>query len=1015
MNIAEYSIRKKTVTLVLVVLVILGGLASYSDLGRLEDPEFAIKEAVVITSYPGAAPQEVAQEVTDEIETALQQLPQLKRVVSFSKAELSVITVTIKDSYGRQELPQVWDEMRRKVRDVQSKLPPGVQPSQVHDDFGDVYGILLAVTGPGFTLKELRDYVEFLRKELLLVKDVAKIELWGLQEEAVFVEISRERLANLGIGLDAIYSTLSQQNQVVPAGSIRVGPEYIRLNPSGSYRSVEDIANLKLRDQSSNRLISLKDVATVRRGYTSPPKTILRYNGRPALSLGISIISGGNVVELGRAVKTRLAELEARTPWGIELGVVNFQADDVSRAVNGFVVNFLEAVAVVVAVLLLFMGLKSGLLIGAVLALTVLATMILMAVLGINLERISLGALIIALGMLVDNAIVVTEGMLVRIRTGLNRLQAAREVVGQNMMPLLGATCIAVLAFAAIGLSQDNTGEYCRSLFLVMLISLMMSWLIAITVTPLFCVMSLKPAPAGQGAGDPYQGRLYRVYKKILALFIRRRWAVMFLLAALLTASVYGFGLLKDSFFPPSTRAQFMVHYWLPAGTDIRRTSQDIAALEEYLLKDERIASTTSYIGAGATRFMLTFGPEQTRSKSYGLVLVSVKNYRHIDALIPELRSYLTRTFPDSQPILEKFRLGPGGAPIQVRFSGPDPAALRRLSNQAQAIMRSDPQAYAVRDNWRQRVKVIRPLFNQVLARQSGVSRPVLNEALETAFSGTRVGVYREEDELLPIMVRAPEEERVEADNLENLQVWSPVTRRAVPVAQLLSGFETAWEDPIIHRRNRKLTITTSCEPLLGVLSSDVFNNIKAGIEALELPPGYEMEWGGEYENSQNARSGLSSSMPVTVILVILILIMLFNALRQPLIILLTVPLALIGVAVGLLVFDLSFDFMALLGFLSLMGMLIKNSIVLLDQIDLEVGQGKPPYKALIEASLSRMRPVTMAAVTTVLGMVPLLQDPFFRSMAVTIMSGLSFATLLTLIVVPTMYAIFFRVPPEKA
>ena len=1018
MNIAEYSIRKKTITLVFVVLLILGGVSSYEKLGRLEDPTFTIKDALVITQYPGATPDEVALEVTDKLETAIQQMAQLKRVESMSRYGLSIITVKIKDHYTSAELPQVWDELRRKVNDVQGKLPAGVQPSVVNDDFGDVYGVLLAVYGDGFSYRELDEYIKFLRKELLLVKDVAKITLWGEQQEAVFVEISREKAARLGVGLDAIYDALQKQNTIVPAGSVKVGPEYITLNPTGAYASVEDIAGLTIIDQTSGRTFLLSDVAKVSRGYIDPPSSILRFNSKPAIAIGVSVIPGGNVVNMGRAVEKRLRELEPQRPWGIELGVINFQSTDVSQAVKSFVVNFIEAVAIVIVVLLIFMGLRSGLLIGVVLALTVLATMIVMDMFSIDLQRISLGALVIALGMLVDNAIVVTEGMLIRIEAGRDRLQAAKEVVGQNMAPLLGATIIAVMAFAAIGLSDDNTGEYCRSLFQVMLISLMLSWVIAITITPLFCTMFLKgPKAPNKGddgddqPADPYGGAFFRIYRLFLEICLRFRWPTVLVLVALLAGAFWGFGQLKDSFFPASSRGQFMIHYWLPPGTDIRETSDDIATIEKALLKDKRIVDTASFIGSGAPRFILTFQPEKTASKSYGLILATVKDYRDIDALVPELDAYVTKNFPEAQPKVEKFQLGPSPeASIEVRFSGPDQKVLRELSNRAQAIMAADPETYWVRDNWRPRIKVIRPVFDQVKARQVGITRPTLNTALETAVSGTRVGVYREDDKLIPIISRAPESERMKVENLNDVQVFSPITRKAVPVWQIVKGFETDWESDLLFRRNRKLTITALCEPVFGQLPSVIMGRIKPKIDAMKIPPGYEMEWGGVYESGRDAQAGLASSVVPSVVMVVLILIILFNAIRQPVIILLTVPLAVIGVSAGLLAFDLPFDFMALLGFLSLSGMLIKNSIVLLDQINIEREGGKPAYPAIIDACLSRMRPVAMAAATTVLGMIPLLKDVFFQAMAVTIMCGLSFATILTLIVVPVIYAMMFRV-----
>jgi len=1009
MNIAEFAIRKKTVSLVLCVLMIAGGIMAYQKIGRLEDPVFVIKTAVVITPYPGATPMEVAEEVTDTVETEIQQLPQLKNVISLSKAGISIITVNIKDKYI-DSLPQVWDELRRKVGDAASKLPPGAYSPIVNDDFGDVFGILLAVTGDGYSYEELKEYVQFLRKELLMVKNVAKIELWGLQKESIFVEISRYKMANLGIGRDSIYQALESRNLVAPAGSVRVGPERIRINPTGGILSVEDIADLQIRDNMSDRVIFLKDVADVKRGYAEPPRRLLRYNGRQAISIGISIVEGGNVVTLGDAIKKKLDALKARTPIGIETGVINFQSDDVTKAVNGFVVNFAEAVGIVVAVLLIFMGLRSGFLIGTVLALTVFSTLIVMVMMGIDLQRISLGALIIALGMLVDNAIVVTEGMLIRIEQGTDRLKAARLVVAQNIVPLLGATAIAVLAFAAIGLSKDSTGEYCKSLFQVMLISLMMSWVIAVTITPLFCTMFLKVKADDKKDKDPYQGIVFVLYKKFLTGCIRLRVVTVIVLIVMLGAAIYGAGSLKKIMFSASSRPQFTITYWLPAGTDIRQTESDIGEIEKHLLADKRVESTASYMGDGATQFMLCFAPDTSMSPNYGLILIRVKDYKDIESMIPELNRYLEVNFPDSKPVVKQFMLGTPTGDIDVRFSGPDPAVLRELAEKAQDIMRLNPDATLVRNDWRQKVKVIRPEYNETQGNMAGITKSELNNALQTVFSGHRIGVYREGDELLPIIARPPESERVDVNNINDLHITSQVTGKSVPVSQIVSGFKTVWEDAMVHRRNRKFTITAQCNAKFGVLVSKIFESVRHKIEAIELPPEYEMEWGGEHESSTEANEGLAGSMPITFLFMILIVIMLFNNLRQTLIIWLTVPLAAIGVVSGLLIFNLPFDFMAILGFLSLVGMLIKGAIVLIDQINIELENGLEPLQAVMDSAVSRMRPVCMSAVTTVLGMIPLLQDPFFTSMAVTIMFGLTFATVLTLVVVPVLYVIFYRV-----
>ena len=1015
MNLAEYAITKKTVTLVITVMLVIGGCIAFNGMGKLEDPEYTIKDGLVITQYPGASAQEVEEEVTDAVETAIQQMGQLKEMKSISKPGLSIITATMKDKYDKEGLPQVWDELRRKVGDVQGTLPPGVKTSIVNDDFGDVFGILLAVTGDGYTYKELKDAVDYLRKELLLVENVSKVTVWGARTEAIFVEIATSKLAHLGLGLDTVYAALRSQNMVIPAGSVKVGPEYIRISPTGVYQSVEQIENLQIRDPQSNKVIYLKDIGNVVRDYLDPPSQILHYNEVPAISMGISIASGGNVVKLGTAIQKRVEELEEMLPVGMEIGVINFQATDVVVSIKAFVINFLQAVGIVITVLLIFMGVRSGFLIGAILAITVLGTLIVMKMSGISLERISLGALIIALGMLVDNAIVVTEGMLIRIQAGKDKLKAAGEVVMQTHMPLLGATIIAVLAFWGIGMSNDSTGEYCRSLFQVMLISLMMSWIIAITVTPLFCTMFLKGGDSSGEPVDPYKGFIFVTYKKILSFSIRIRWITLIAMIAMLCASVYGFGFLKGSFFPPATKPMFLLHYWLPSGSDIRRTVADISEIEKYVLKDERVTSVASYIGDGCPRLLLTFTPEQTSDDGYGLLLVSVKDYAEIDAIIPELEEYIVNNYPAAYPVLRKFVLGPGDDyDIEARFSGPDGKVLRRLSEEAQTIMRDYPDSARVWDDWRPPVKKIVPLYDEVKGKQAGISRTMLSQALETSFTGTTVGVYREDINLLPIVSRLPDKERLDVDNIRHLQVYSPALKKSIPISQVVSGFETVSDDAFRMRYNRKLTISTRGNIKYGLLPSEMQKAVEAKIEAIELPPGYELAWGAEKENSAKAQAGIKANMAAPTIAMILIIIMLFNNLKQPAIILFTVPFALIGVTIGLLGSGAPFGFMALLGMLSLTGMMIKNAIVLIDQINIELSEGKEPFHAVVDASVSRMRPVCMAAITTVLGMIPLVIDPFFQGMAVTIMGGLTFATGLTLILVPVLYVVFYRVKWQK-
>ncbi len=1009
MNIAEFSITRKVVTLTLTFVMLGGGVLAYQSMSRLEDPEFTIKDALVITPYPGASAYEVEEEVTDELELAVQQLSQLDKIESKSDRGLSTLTVSIKKKYDRATLPQIWDELRRKIGDAQGKLPPGAGPSVVVDDYGDVYGVFFAVYGEEYSYAELKQVVDLLRRELVLVQDVAKVETFGERTEAIYVEPARDRLSQLGIPADAIIEELRQKNVVTDAGRVKVGPEFIVIEPSGVASSVEDLESILLRGGGKEQ-IYLRDVATIRRGYVEPQQNLIRYDGQPAIGVGISTVSGGNVVIMGEAIRKRMIELLPQIPLGINLGIISLQSDAVTTAIRGFVVSLLEAVAIVILVLLFFMGLRSGLLIGFILLLTIMGSFIFLKPWGVALERISLGALIIALGMLVDNAIVVVDGMLIKLQRGVEAKRAASEVVAQSALPLLGATFIAILAFAAIGTSDDSTGEFCRSLYQVVLVSLLFSWVTAVTVTPLLGAMFLKP-PAGGGEGeDPYGGRFYSAYKALLRGAIRVRWLSFGLVVVLFAAALWGFGFVNKSFFPPSTRPQFMVDFWLPQGTYIDKTTGEAGSIEKYLLAQDGVTHVTSLVGKGGLRFLLTYGPEKLNS-AYVQFLVDVDDPQKIDALSSKIEAELAELYPDALSYVSKFELGPGAnGKIRARLSGPDANFLRRLADEVQAIMHADPQAKGIRTDWRQRVKVLRPIIAEEQANLNGITRQDIARVLLQGFEGERVGIYREADLLLPIILRAAEEERGDVDSIQALQIWSPAAQAMIPLRQVVSGFETAFEDEIVMRRNRKRTITVFGDPKSGP-ASVLFARLRPRIEALELPPGFELEWGGEYEDSRNAQGPLFASIPFFVLLMVLVLIVLFNSLRQAVVIFLCVPLALIGVTVGLLATQQPFGFMALLGFLSLSGMLIKNAVVLVDEINAQTGEGKDLLPATIDSGTSRLRPVAMAAATTALGMLPLLVDAFFVAMAVTIIFGLMFATVLTMVVVPVLYAMFFRVP----
>ena len=1045
MNIGELSIRKNVITWVMTILFTVVGAYSFFQLSWLEDPEFTIKDAIITTPYPGATAAEVEEEVTNVLEKAVQQLGQLKYVESHSYRGFSLIKAKIKDEYDKHSLPQAWDELRRKVNDVQPQLPPGAGETNVNDDFGDVYGIYVAITGEGYDHNEVYEYAKFLQRELLRGEDVKRIDLYGVRPEVIYVEMRRDKMSEFGIAQQDIYDALAAKNLPASAGHISLGPDYLAVHPTGEFKSEEEFGDLLISTsgQGSDRLVYLRDVAEVIRGYQEPATTILRFDGEPGVGLAISTVAGGNVVTMGESLEVLLDELESHRPVGMELHIIAMQPEAVTAAVKGFLVNLGQAVGIVIIVLLIFMGVRSGLIIGSVLLVTILGTFIFMNMMGVTLERISLGALVIALGMLVDNAIVVTDGMRVKMDQGIDAISAARGVVGQTGVPLLGATIIAILAFASIGTSDDSTGEYCVTLFSVILISLSLSWLTAVTTTPLFCATFLKVnKPTGEEKADPYGGALFRAYKKFLSTSIRYRWITVMVVVGIFVASLVGFGSVKQMFFPDSPRPQFFIDLWLPAAASIDETERQMELAEDYLLAQEGIVHTATFIGGAQIRFLLIYTPENSYY-NYAQIMVEVEDAKLIPGFLVSTLDGLGELLPDAGVNTKSFMLGPSeGGKIQLRINGPDPEVLRRMADEAIAIIEADPAAKGVRSEWMEKVMVLEPQLAEAQARRAGITRTALARAIEAAVEGTPVGVYRERDELLNITARSPEIERLDFDDLNTIQVWSPAAGQMIPAAQVVTSFKTGFEDAHIWRRDRIRMLRIHADQRIG-LPSQLLARVKPkieqalGVDARAITgrevapedwtvntirvvdegrypiagmPGYSIGWGGEVEDSARAQTSLAGSIPMFFGLMILIVIFLFNSIKKTLVIWLTVPLSIIGVVVGLLLFDQPFGFMALLGVMSLAGMLIKNAIVLVDEIGAQLESGKVPFEAIVDSGASRLIPVSMAAATTILGMIPLLKDAFFVSMAVTIMFGLLVATVLTLIFVPVLFSIFYRV-----
>lgn len=1019
MNIAEYSIKNKVISWLFIVILAIGGVTSFLELGRLEDPAFTIKDAMIVATYPGATSKEVEEELTYPLEKEIRKLPYIDRITSTSSNGMSQIMVSMKMDYGPDELPQIWDEMRRKINDLQPTLPQGVQSLQIVDDFGDVYGVMLMLTGDDYDYVELKRYADHLRREIELVDGVGKVDIAGDQQEMLFVEISLDRLASLNLDMNVVSGLLNQQNNVVSSGEVMVNGESLVIRPSGTLNTVQALENLIIHGRDTGNLIRLKDVATITRSIQEKPGNMILFNGKKAINIGISFASGVNVVEVGERLNAELSSLESIKPAGLDMSYFYNQAQEVDDSVKAFVISLAEAVAIVIIVLLFTMGLRSGVIIGVVLLLTVFGTFILMNYNNIELHRISLGALIIALGMLVDNAIVVVEGILVGLKKGRTKVQAAVDIVKQTQWPLLGATVIAITAFAPIGLSQDATGEFMGSLFWVLCFSLFLSWVTAITLTPFLADLLLKEEEKDTNGEDedPYKGWLFVVFGALLKFSLRFRWMTVAAMVALLVGAVIAFGNVKQQFFPPSNTPMFYVDMWMPEGTDIRQTIKQAETVESYIRQQDDIDFVSVSIGQGLQRFALTYQPEKSY-EAYAQFQVRTTDRDNMFKLLHELDDNLAKTFDEPTFQFKLMEFGPSPASkIEARITGPDPKVLRELAVQVEDILHTDPGARNIRHDWRERTKELVPVFNESKARRLGISKEDLSSTLQMAFGGSTFGVLRDGTHTLPIMMRLPEAERVDFESLQNVKIWSPSLQTYIPVDQIIDGVELDWSEPLIQRRDRKRTLTVLADH--DVLSDDtaasLFARVQPKVMALHIPEGYEITWGGEYESSKDAQEGLFGSLPMGYLLMFIITILLFNSIKKPLVIWFTVPLSIIGVAFGLLTTNMPFSFTAFLGLLSLSGMILKNGIVLLDQINLELESGKDPYLAIVDSAISRVRPVSMAALTTILGMIPLVFDAFFGSMAITIMAGLGFATVLTLIVVPVMFAILFRIKPTTA
>ncbi|MBU2957627.1 efflux RND transporter permease subunit [Paracoccus sp. 1_MG-2023] len=1002
MNLARKAIEASLITWLVIIGCLGGGLWGYLTVGRLEDPAFTIKTAVVLTSYPGASAAQVSREVTEPLESAIQQMGVLDTVTSSNKPGVSRIDVEILPTVDGSELPQVWDELRNRVADASAQLPDGAGQPIVNDDFGDVFGIYFAVTTPGFSDAEIHDISSYLRREILTVEGVSDVSIAGLPEEAVYVMPDMAIASNLNVPPDALTQQIAAAAQISSAGSLGDDGKRFQLDVPRGADSVDALRELTINLGDST--VQLTDIAAVERGRVDTPSQIIRFNGQEAFTLGVAGIASENIVDIGNRVDAKLEMLRADLPYGVEFNPIYQQHVVVDESSNGFLKNLAMSVGLVAAVLAVFMGWRSAVVVGATLFLNVVGTFFFMSLGGIEMERISLGALIIAMGMLVDNSIVVAEAMQIKMQGGQTSREAADEGASRIQLPLLGATVIGIMAFAGIGLSPDATGEFMFSLFAVVGISLLLSWVLALTVTPLLAHYVFK---RGTGDDDGYSGPIFNAYRRVLGLALNVRWLFLAGLVVVTVLCFRGFASVPQQFFPDSSTPIFYAHYKLPQGSDIHEVSRDLQKAEDWLLERDEVTSVASFIGGGATRFMLTYTPEESLP-TYGHLIVRTDTLDAIPMLLDDLNRFGREALLAGEFRTERLAFGPGGgAPIEARISGRDPKVLRDLARQVVDAMKAqDAPLMDIRTDWREYEPVLIPNYATQRAQTAGITRADISDASLMATEGMAVATYQEDDRKIPIRLRTRDFD--ETPDLTEQLIYSSAAGDYLRMEQLIDDLEWEPRNTLIQRRNRVPTITVEAGLPSGTNASAVFASIRGAIEAVPMPRGYALEWGGEHENSTEAQESLGGQLPVTILIMVLISILLFRRLRQPLIVWLLVPMAVNGVVIGLLMTGLPFSFTALLGLLSLSGMLLKNGIVLVEEIDLVRGEGVPFREAIIEASTSRLRPVVLAAATTILGMVPLLWDPFFASMSVTIMGGLAFATILTLIAAPTLYFVLF-------
>lgn len=1007
MNLPDYSLRNARVIGFFLCLLLVGGAAGFVTLGKKEDSTFVIKSAMLLCSYPGATPQEVEELVTEPIEREVQSMRRVHKITSESRYGLSKIQVELDPGTPSAAIPQLWDELRRKTFDIQPRLPAGASAITVADDFGDVYGIYYGLSADeGFSDSELRDWAQRLKRALVTVDGVQKVTLFGEQTPVVNLYVSLSALANFAIRPEAIITTIGQQNAIVDSGEKQAGELEIRILEEGTYRSLEDLEN-QLLISSAGKQYRLGDLARIERGYREPPQTLMRVDGRRAVGIGISTEEGVDVVRAGERIDALLSTLRGQMPVGLELTVLYPENRIAREATQTFLWNLAESVAIVIAIIMLVMGFRSGVLIGSSLLFSIGGTLLLMQFLGEGLNRTSLAGFIIAMGMLVDNAIVVTDNARQAMLRGTPRREAFIQGANAPRWSLLGATLIAIFSFLPLYLAPSSVAEIVKPLFVVVALSLLLSWVLALTQTPLFGDAMLRIAPSSR---DPYDTRFYRTFDRLLATLLRHRWATVAAVAGLFALSLYVMGRLPQNFFPSLDKPYFRADVLLPEGYNIRDTERHLAAMSSWLEARPEVKCVSWTAGSTPPRYYLASGSTSQRP-NFGNLLVEVHDRRETARVEELFNAWVTETFPDVWLRSSLFKLSPvPDAAIEFGFIGEHADTLRRLTAAAEAVMWRTPGTTNIRNSWGNRIPTWLPLYSPMKGQRIGITRSQLARGITIATQGYPLGEYREGDLFLPILLK---DENIAAYNLTNLQVlpiFNP-SGRVFSIEQATDGFRFDFRPGVIRRFDRQRVMKAQCDPARGVNTMQLFTQLRDSIrQTITLPEGYTMRIFGEQESQQESNAALGRYLPLTLVLIFIVLLLLFRNYREPVVILLMIPLIFIGVVLGLVATGKIFNFFSLLGLLGLIGMNIKNAVVLVEQIGVLRAAGRTPCEALVEATRSRIVPVVMASGTTILGMLPLLFDSMFGAMAATIMGGLLVATLLTICVLPVVYALFYRI-----